>query len=54
VRYSLFFMRANGAQLETLAALCAAGSLRPVLDRTFPFGETPEAMAYLEQSRAKG
>jgi NADPH:quinone reductase-like Zn-dependent oxidoreductase len=54
VRYSFFFMRADGAQLKTLAALYEAGTLRPVLDRTFPFDETLEAMAYVEQGRAKG
>jgi NADPH:quinone reductase-like Zn-dependent oxidoreductase len=54
VRYSFFFMRASGAQLKTLAALYDAGTLRPVLDRTFPFDETPDAMAYVEQGRAKG
>jgi NADPH:quinone reductase-like Zn-dependent oxidoreductase len=54
VRYSFFFMRANGEQLKTLAALYDAGTLRPVLDRTFPFDEIPRAMAYVEQGRAKG
>src|SRR6059036_1928511 len=54
VRYSFFFMRADGAQLKTLAALYDAGTLRPVLDRTFPFDETLAAMAYVEQGRAKG
>jgi NADPH:quinone reductase-like Zn-dependent oxidoreductase len=54
VRYSFFFMRADGAQLKTLAALYDAGRLRPVLDRTFPFDETLDAMAYVEQGRAKG
>ncbi len=54
VRYSFFFMRADGAQLKTLAALYDAGPLRPVLDRTFPFDETLDAMAYVEQGRAKG
>lgn len=54
VRYSFFFMRANGEQLKTLAALYDAGALRPVLDRTFPFDATLEAMAYVEQARAKG
>lgn len=54
VRYAFFFMRADGAQLKTLAALYDAGTLRPVLDRTFPFDETLEAMAYVEQGRAKG
>jgi NADPH:quinone reductase-like Zn-dependent oxidoreductase len=54
VRYSFFFMRADGAQLKKLAALYDAGTLHPVLDRTFPFDETLDAMAYVEQGRAKG
>lgn len=54
VRYQFFFMRANGAQLKTLATLYDAGTLRPVLDRTFPFDQTLDAMEYVEQGRAKG
>ncbi|HEY8085074.1 MAG TPA: NADP-dependent oxidoreductase [Methylophilaceae bacterium] len=54
VRYSFFFMWADGAQLKTLAALYDAGVLRPVLDRTFPFDETLDAMAYVENGHAKG
>lgn len=54
VRYSFFFMHADGAQLEKLAYLYDAGVLRPVLDRTFPFDETLHAIAYVEQGRAKG
>ncbi|MGI5132318.1 NADP-dependent oxidoreductase [Pseudonocardia sp. CA-107938] len=54
VRYSFFFMRADGAQLATLAALYDNGTLRPVLDRTFDFGETLDAMAYVEQGKARG
>jgi NADPH:quinone reductase-like Zn-dependent oxidoreductase len=54
VRYSFFFMHASGEQLKTLGALYDAGKLRPVIDRTFPFVETLDAMAYVEQGRAKG
>ncbi len=54
VCYSFFFMEANGEQLKSLAALYDAGALRPVLDRTFPFDQTLDAMAYQEQGRAKG
>jgi NADPH:quinone reductase-like Zn-dependent oxidoreductase len=54
VRYAFLFMRADGAQLKTLAALYDAGALRPVLDRSFPFNETLAAMAFVEQGRAKG
>ena len=54
VRYSFFFMHADGAQLTTLAALYDDGTLRPVLDRTFDFDQTREAMAYVEQGKAHG
>ncbi len=55
VRYSFFFMRASGTQLRELAALYDAGHLRPVLDeRTFPFDQTLEALAYVEQGKARG
>src|SRR5881296_2014585 len=54
VRYSFFFMRADGEQLKTLAALYDASALRPVLDRTLPFDETLDALAFVEQGRAKG
>lgn len=54
VRYSFFFMQASGEQLSTLAALYDDGTLRPTLDRTFGFDETPAAMTYVEQGLAKG
>jgi NADPH:quinone reductase-like Zn-dependent oxidoreductase len=55
VRYSFFFMRANGAQLRKLAALYDAGHLRPVLDeRSFRFDRTLDALAYVEQGKASG
>jgi NADPH:quinone reductase-like Zn-dependent oxidoreductase len=54
VRYSFFFMRASGSQLKTLAGLYDDGTLRPVLDRTFGFDDTLDAMAYVEQGKANG
>jgi NADPH:quinone reductase-like Zn-dependent oxidoreductase len=54
VSYSFLFMQANGAQLRELAALYDAGHLRPVMDKTFPFDQTLEALAYAEQGRANG
>jgi hypothetical protein len=47
-------MQANGAQLRELAALYDAGHLRPVIDKTFPFDQTLEALACVEQGRANG
>lgn len=53
VRYEFFFMQASGSQLRELGALYDAGVLRPVIDTTFPFEQTSEAMAYVEQGRTK-
>ena len=52
--YSFLFMRANGEQLGQITSLLEAGVMRPVVDRTFPFMETNEAMEYLATGRAKG
>jgi NADPH:quinone reductase-like Zn-dependent oxidoreductase len=53
VRYEFLFMQANGSQLREISALYDAGALRPVIDTTFPFDQTTEAMAYVEQGRTK-
>ena len=53
VRYEFFFMRASGSQLRELGALYDAGVLRPVIDSTYPFEQTSEAIAYVEQGRTK-
>jgi NADPH:quinone reductase-like Zn-dependent oxidoreductase len=54
VSYSFLFMQADGAQLRELAALYDAGHLRPIIDKTFPFDQTLQALAYVEQGRANG
>jgi NADPH:quinone reductase-like Zn-dependent oxidoreductase len=54
VNYSFLFMRASGNQLREISSLIETGTVRPVLDRVFPFELTKEAMAYLETGRAKG
>jgi NADPH:quinone reductase-like Zn-dependent oxidoreductase len=51
VRYSFFFMRANGSQLGKLAALYDAGHLRPVVDSTFAFDHTLDALTYVESGK---
>ncbi|WP_433731457.1 zinc-binding dehydrogenase [Actinoplanes sp. CA-051413] len=53
VRYSLLFMKADDDQLRRLGALVDAGTIRPVVDRVFDFGSTREALAYVEDGRAK-
>jgi NADPH:quinone reductase-like Zn-dependent oxidoreductase len=54
VSYSFLFMRANGEQLRKITSLIDAGIIKPVIDRVFPFESTSEAMAYVEEGRAKG
>jgi NADPH:quinone reductase-like Zn-dependent oxidoreductase len=54
VDYSFLFMRADGSQLAEIAKLIDAGAIRPVVDRVYPFAETPEALAHVETGRAKG
>jgi NADPH:quinone reductase-like Zn-dependent oxidoreductase len=54
VSYSFLFMQANGTQLRELASLYDAGHLRPLIDKTFPFDQTLEALAYVEQGHAHG
>ena len=40
--------------LELLSELIEAGTVRPQIDRRYPFAEIPAAIAYLEQGRARG
>lgn len=54
VRYAFLFMRADGARLGELARLYDEGVLRPVLDRAYPFEQTLDAVALVEQGKAKG
>jgi NADPH:quinone reductase-like Zn-dependent oxidoreductase len=54
VRYSFLLMAANGGQLTKITSLIESGVIRPVVDRVFPFELTNDALAYVEQGRAKG
>jgi NADPH:quinone reductase-like Zn-dependent oxidoreductase len=37
-----------------LTELIEAGNLTPVIDRTYPLREAPEAIRYLEEGHARG
>jgi NADPH:quinone reductase-like Zn-dependent oxidoreductase len=51
----LFFLAKPGKdELAELSDLLTAGKVTPVIDRTYPLGETPEAIRYLEQGHARG
>ena len=43
-----------GDRLVVLKELIEAGRLTPVIDRTFPLNEVPEAIRYLETAQARG
>lgn len=51
---SILMVPQNRKDLIAITELCTAGKIRPVIDRTFSFGEIPEAMRYLSEGRAKG
>jgi NADPH:quinone reductase-like Zn-dependent oxidoreductase len=44
----------NRADLLTIAALCEAGTVTPVIDRCYPLEEVPEALQYVGEGRQKG
>ena len=54
VRYSFLLMRASGAQLNEITKLIDTNILRPIVDRTYPFDEAPQALAHVEGGRTKG
>ena len=54
VEYSFLFVHPDGRQLAEIGKIIDAGYILPVIDKVFPFDQTKEALAYLEESRAKG
>ncbi|UIF29357.1 NADP-dependent oxidoreductase [Levilactobacillus brevis] len=54
VAYRFLFMAPSGTELALLTTLIAAGQLRPVIDRTFPFSALNQALTYFKQGHARG
>ena len=54
IEYSFLFVHPDGHQLAEIGKLIDAGHIQPVIDKVFPFNEAIEALAYLEEGRAKG
>jgi len=52
--YSFLFVHPDGRQLAEIGKIIEAGHIVPVIDKIFPFNQTKEALAYLEEGRAKG
>jgi NADPH:quinone reductase-like Zn-dependent oxidoreductase len=44
----------NREDLETLKGLIETGKVKPVIDRTYPLVESPDAIRYLEQGHPRG
>ncbi len=49
-----FISKERKQDLEELRKLLEAGTVRPVVDRTFPLDGVPEAIRYLRDGRARG
>jgi NADPH:quinone reductase-like Zn-dependent oxidoreductase len=49
-----FLAKPNEDDLQFLKELIEAGKLMPVIDRTYPLSEVPEAIRYLEEGHARG
>ena len=49
-----FVARQNRKDLILLKKLIESGKLTPVIDRTYPLAEAPEAIRYLEEGHAQG
>jgi NADPH:quinone reductase-like Zn-dependent oxidoreductase len=53
-RYYWGFMKPDGAALGEVAALIAAGRIRPIVDRAYPAAEIVAAHEYCESGQARG
>ena len=49
-----FLANPNREDLQVLKGLVEAGTLRPVIEHTYPFDRIPEAIAHVESGRAQG
>src|SRR5918994_7529902 len=49
-----FVSSENHEDLVVLKELIEAGKVAPVIDRTYPLSEVPEAIRYLEEGHARG
>jgi NADPH:quinone reductase-like Zn-dependent oxidoreductase len=50
----IFVAATNTESLLALSELIEAGRVRPVVDQTYPLGETAKAFAYLDEGHARG
>jgi len=53
-RFVWFMARISKEDLTTLGDLIQAGTITPVIDKTYPLSEVPAAIDYLEEKHARG
>jgi NADPH:quinone reductase-like Zn-dependent oxidoreductase len=53
-RLRMFVAREHYEELQVLTELIEAGKITPVIDRTYPLSEVPEAIRYLQEGQARG
>ena len=53
-RFSVFGAKLRKDDLITLGELMRTGKVKPVIDRSYPLSEVPEAIRYIEQGHARG
>ncbi len=51
---SMYFALPNGKDLTELKEWLETGQVKPVIERTYPLCETPEAFRYLDKEHARG
>jgi len=49
-----FIESPNGEDLQLMAEYFEAGKVKPVIDRTYPLSETPDAVRYVDEGHAMG
>jgi NADPH:quinone reductase-like Zn-dependent oxidoreductase len=51
---SMYLTKSSSKDLALLKEWIEAGKVKPIIDRTFPLRDTPEAFRYLEKEHARG
>ena len=54
ISYRYLFMHPSGSDLAQLAELIEQGKLKVIVDKTYPFADISDTLAYVESGRAKG
>jgi NADPH:quinone reductase-like Zn-dependent oxidoreductase len=53
-KLGFFISKERSQDLEELRKLLEAGTIKPILDRTFPLDQVPGAIRYLRDGRVRG